>query len=110
MLLSQAAMMLTAVRDLSFLIWYLLSQMREGEGPSYHNPLEAGTLVNLLVSLLQVPAGNGGSQPVVGPRDVGVIATYRKQVRACSAGQSLCAIRACNRVLLRPLEEQDALE
>lgn len=48
--------------------------MREGEAPSYFNPLEAERLVNLLAGLLQ--RGN------ITTADVGVMAPYRKQVRA----------------------------
>ncbi|GAQ82685.1 Silencing defective protein SDE3 [Klebsormidium nitens] len=48
-------------------------QMREGEAPSYFNPLEAERLVNLLAGLLQ--RGN------ITTADVGVMAPYRKQVQ-----------------------------
>ncbi len=48
--------------------------MREGEAPSYFNPLEAERLVNLLEGLLhRVPITTG---------DIGVMAPYRKQVSA----------------------------
>ncbi|KAK9799412.1 hypothetical protein WJX73_005424 [Symbiochloris irregularis] len=63
-------------------------QMREGEGPSYFNPMEATVLVRLLRSLLQgsgASNGNAQQRQSQGARvtagDIGVIATYRKQVQ-----------------------------
>ena len=66
-------------------------QMREGEGPSYFNPLEASTLVGLVVGLLQVHVRKGAQAAAVSPGDVGVIATYRKQARllCCPAVHSI---------------------
>jgi AAA domain len=69
--------------------------MREGEAPSYFNPVEASVLVGLVAGLLQQHARSG-----VGVRvgDIGVIATYRKQVarianiaklKCCSIGYLL---------------------
>ena len=55
-----------------------LMQMCEGEGPSYFNPLEAATLVSLVVGLLQGRQGKSNAGVVA--TDVGIIATYRKQV------------------------------
>lgn len=55
--------------------------MREGEAPSFFNPIEASALVDLLAGLLAykpVP----GRPPAVKMDDIGVIATYRKQVRS----------------------------
>jgi hypothetical protein len=46
--------------------------MREGEAPSYFNPLEAERLVNLLAGLLQ--------RVTISTGDIGVMAPYRKQV------------------------------
>lgn len=53
--------------------------MREGEAPSYFNPIEATTLVELLQGLLEQHQTQSG-RPAVGVEDIGVIATYRKQV------------------------------
>lgn len=61
------------------------AQVREGEGPSYFNPLEAATLVGLVVGLLDWHSPTPGSSSAgVTAADVGVIATYRKQVLACA--------------------------
>lgn len=58
-------------------------QMRDGEAPSYYNPVEASTLVRLVQGLLSY-SGAG-----VSVQDIGVIATYRNQamplLHACSA-------------------------
>lgn len=51
-------------------------QMRDGEAPSYYNPVEASTLVKLLQGLLAHDTGIGRGVTV---QDVGVIATYRNQ-------------------------------
>jgi hypothetical protein len=51
--------------------------MREGEAPSYFNPVEASVLVGLVAGLLQQHARRAAG---VRPGDIGVIATYRKQV------------------------------
>eukprot|EP00887_Chlorella_sp_A99_P008046 scaffold12.g8046.t1 len=51
-------------------------QMREGDAPSFFNPIEASVLVGLVTGLLA--AAGGG----VTPDDIGVIATYRKQAHA----------------------------
>ncbi|KAK9829778.1 hypothetical protein WJX72_007868 [[Myrmecia] bisecta] len=56
-------------------------QMREGEAPSYFNPLEAAALVDLLAGLLAPRPGVGG----VSEDDIGVIATYRKQAQKIRA-------------------------
>lgn len=57
-----------------------LAQVGEGDGPSYFNPLEAATLVHLVVGLL---AAHRGTTSTAAPTaaDIGVIATYRKQAR-----------------------------
>ena len=54
-------------------------QMREGEAPSYFNPIEAAALVELLEGLLKQHQTKAG-RPAVVQDDIGVIATYRKQV------------------------------
>ena len=51
-------------------------QMRDGEAPSYYNPVEASTLVRLLQGLLSYNTGSGQGVTV---QDIGVIATYRNQ-------------------------------
>ena len=51
-------------------------QMRDGEAPSYYNPVEASTLVRLLQGLLSYNTGSGRG---VTTQDIGVIATYRNQ-------------------------------
>lgn len=51
-------------------------QMRDGEAPSYYNPVEASTLVRLLQGLLSHDTGSGRG---VTMKDIGVIATYRNQ-------------------------------
>lgn len=53
-------------------------QMRDGEAPSYYNPVEASTLVRLLQGLLLYNTGSGQG---VTMQDIGVIATYRNQAR-----------------------------
>ena len=54
--------------------------MREGEAASWHNPVEASTLVDLLQGLLAYKSPQGNKGQAVGVQDVGVIATYRQQV------------------------------
>ncbi len=51
--------------------------MRDGEAPSYYNPVEASTLVKLLQGLLCYKTAGGQGVSV---QDIGVIATYRNQV------------------------------
>lgn len=51
-------------------------QMRDGEAPSYYNPVEASTLVKLVQGLLSYNTGSGAGVRV---QDIGVIATYRNQ-------------------------------
>ena len=53
--------------------------MREGEAPSYFNPIEAASLVDLVSGLLEQHQSAPG-KPGVAIEDIGVIATYRKQV------------------------------
>ena len=53
--------------------------MREGEAPSYFNPIEAAALVELLEGLLKQHQTKA-RRPAVVQDDIGVIATYRKQV------------------------------
>ena len=53
------------------------AQMREGEAPSYFNPVEASVLVSLVEGLLHQHARSAAG---VRAGDIGVIATYRKQV------------------------------
>jgi hypothetical protein len=53
--------------------------MREGEAPSYFNPIEATALVDLVEGLINQHR-QGAGRPAVSPNDIGVIATYRKQV------------------------------
>lgn len=62
-------------------ISHLCVQMREGEAPSFFNPHEASQLVELLEAFLKEQQQSNRT-PKIGPRDVNVIATYRKQVRA----------------------------
>ena len=50
--------------------------MRDGEAPSYYNPVEASTLVRLLQGLLSYNTACGQGVTV---QDIGVIATYRNQ-------------------------------
>lgn len=54
-------------------------QVREGEAPSYFNAVEATVLVELVQGLLASTPKAGGRG--VEPDDLGVMATYRKQVR-----------------------------
>ncbi len=54
--------------------------MREGEAPSYFDAEEAAALVGLVEGLLTQTATRG--RQGVQPNDLGVIATYRKQVRS----------------------------
>ena len=53
-------------------------QVREGEAPSYFNAVEAAVLVELVEGLL-ASAQQAGVRGVR-PDDLGVMATYRKQV------------------------------
>lgn len=53
--------------------------MREGEAPSYFNAEEAAALVELVEGL--IAQTNGGGRRGVQANDLGIIATYRKQVR-----------------------------
>jgi AAA domain len=71
--------MLTCITNLS------VRQMREGEAPSYFNPIEAATVLELVSGLLAQHAQRGGGVTV---DDVGVIATYRKQVGGHSSAKS----------------------
>ncbi|GAB4815315.1 hypothetical protein N2152v2_002361 [Parachlorella kessleri] len=61
---------------LANLLFYgvLGQQTREGEAASYFNPIEASVVVDLVQGLLGSGAG-------VVPDDIGVMATYRKQVQ-----------------------------
>ena len=61
----------------------LCMQMRDGDAPSYYNPVEASTLVKLLQGLLAYKTGAGQGVTV---QDIGVIATYRNQVRLLPVG------------------------
>ena len=54
-------------------------QEREGEAPSWFNAVEAGVLVDLVSSLLKQGLVHAQGASVT-PADVGVIATYRRQV------------------------------
>ena len=54
-------------------------QVREGEAPSYFNAVEATVLVELIEGLLASTQKAGGQG--VKASDLGVMATYRKQVR-----------------------------
>jgi hypothetical protein len=65
-------------------ICFWLSQMREGEAPSYFNAEEALALVGLVEGLLAQTRSKGRDS--VQPNDLGVIATYRKQVRGAGLG------------------------
>lgn len=53
------------------------AQMREGEAPSYFNPVEASVVVDLVAGLLRQHERSAVGVTV---SDIGVIATYRKQV------------------------------
>ena len=57
----------------------LTLQVREGEAPSYFNAVEATVLVELIEGLLASTQKAGGQG--VKASDLGVMATYRKQVR-----------------------------
>ena len=59
----------------------LTLQVREGEAPSYFNAVEAAVLVELVEGLLASTQKAGARG--VRPDDLGVMATYRKQVRCC---------------------------
>jgi hypothetical protein len=64
--------------------FHRLSQ--DGDAPSYYNPQEVLVLAELLASLLGTPAaaagGSTAAQAAVSVNDIGVIATYRRQVGA----------------------------
>lgn len=72
-------------------ISFWLSQMREGEAPSYFNAEEALALVGLVEGLLAQTRSKGRDS--VQPNDLGVIATYRKQVWAVL---SIWVARVCH--------------
>jgi hypothetical protein len=65
--------------------------LQDGDAPSYYNPQEVLVLAELLASLLGTPAAAAGAgrpaaaQAAVSVNDIGVIATYRRQV-----GVSFC--------------------
>ncbi|DBA76409.1 TPA: hypothetical protein ACH3X1_010114 [Trebouxia sp. C0004] len=68
-------------------------QMKDGEAPSYYNPVEASTLVKLLQGLLSYKTAGGRGVSV---QDIGVIATYRNQVkklRLLLRARELAAVR-----------------
>ena len=65
--------------------------MRDGEAPSYYNPVEASTLVKLLQGLLSYKTAGGQGVSV---QDIGVIATYRNQVSK-EAVHQLCEADGC---------------
>ena len=52
------------------------SQDRDGDAPSYHNPLEAATVADLVQGILTSPTAR------VQAREIGVLATYRRQVQS----------------------------
>ncbi len=52
----------------------IVLQMREGEAPSYFNPIEAASLVDLVSGLLAQHQATPG-RPGVAVEDIGVIAT-----------------------------------
>ena len=54
--------------------------MREGEAASWHKPVKASTLVDLLQGLLAYGSPHGSKRQAVGMQDVGGITTYRQQV------------------------------
>lgn len=64
-------------------------KMREGEAPSYFNPVEATAVVELIEGLLQQQAKVGTA--AITEDDIGVIATYRKQVSPHSSHELACA-------------------
>lgn len=87
--------------------------VQDGDAPSYFNPQEALVLADLLASLLATraatPAADEGSsaqggrahvqRAAVSVQDIGVIATYRRQVRVprasgLAAGGAVCAGRS----------------
>lgn len=47
--------------------------MRDGDAPSWYNPLEAATVVGLLTTFLR--------ETGLAPTETGVICTYRRQVQ-----------------------------
>lgn len=50
-------------------------QLRESDAPSYFNPIEASTVVELIQGLINSTTAG------VAPSDIGIMATYRKQVQ-----------------------------
>lgn len=86
--------------------------LQDGDAPSYYNPQEVLVLAELITSLLATPAATaaaaaaaasatadqggceapaaGGRQAAVSVQDIGVIATYRRQVGRCPASQCCC--------------------
>ena len=66
----------------------LHAQMREGEAPSFFNAQEAALLVELVEGL--IAQTNAGGRAGVRPDDLGIIATYRKQVLAWPARTGHC--------------------
>ena len=66
--------------------------MREGEAPSYFNPAEATTLAELLSGLITQTGG------AVRPDHLGVMATYRKQVRCHEQVSKLQGMRTRHRL------------
>lgn len=68
--------------------------MREGEAPSYFNPVEASVLVDLVAGLLQQHERTAVG---VTTSDIGVIATYRKQACGCVWQPLTHVARGCNK-------------
>lgn len=66
--------------------------MREGEAPSYFNPVEAAVLVGLVTGLLQQHARSAAG---IRAGDIGVIATYRKQVAGSARGPGGSGFSQC---------------
>ena len=69
-------------------MWALLKlccalQRREGDAPSFFNAEEAVALLQLLKGLLTYTKGKGA----VKQSDIGVICTYRRQVRAVQSSR-----------------------
>lgn len=72
-------------------------QVRDADAPSYCNPLEASTVAELVEGLLESGAG-------VTKGDIGVMATYRKQVqliRTMLRHKGLAAVRVSQRCPFR---------
>lgn len=74
---SAASSVIIAVSSCPLKRW-CAKQVREGEAPSYFNAVEATVLVDLVEGLLATTQRAGGRG--VKPDDLGVMATYRKQV------------------------------